>query len=133
GHEFVGFQIALHEGIVGRSHGGSVLQRGGMDVDGVFAAGGVKKECDVIAGGGLGGTGSENGEGILVFRVVAFGVRDAAFDFQVGDGLEGVILREGDPEVVCLCVGIGRDVDLIGEAKTALGGGGVDGASGRRR
>src|SRR5690349_6603537 len=48
-HELVRLQIALHEGIVSRSRGGSILRGGRMDVDGVLAAGGVEKECDVVA------------------------------------------------------------------------------------
>jgi hypothetical protein len=54
-------------------------------------------------------------------------VGDGAFDFKIGDGLKGVILWEGDPEMAGFCVGVGGNVDLIGEGETALGVGGVKG------
>jgi hypothetical protein len=100
----------------------------------VFAARGVEEESDVIACGSLGGSGSEYGERILVFGVAAFRVRDGAFDFEVGDGLKGVVLREGNPEMVCLCLGVRGNVDLIGEAEAAMGFGSVEGraVNGRR-
>ena len=100
-----------------------------MDVYGVLAAGGVEKESDVVACSGLGGGGSEDGKRILVFGIAAFGMRDGAFDFKTGDGLKGIVLWEGDPEMAGLCVGVGGYVDLVSEAEATLG---VDGARGKR-
>src|SRR5258707_13288291 len=48
GNEFVGFEIALQERVVGCGHGGGILQGGGMNVDGMLATGGVEEESDVI-------------------------------------------------------------------------------------
>jgi hypothetical protein len=41
--------------------------------------------------------------------------------------LKGVVLRERDPEMAGFWAGVGGNVDLIGEAETAMGFGGVDG------
>ncbi len=101
-----------------------------MDVDGVLAARGVEEESDVIAGCSLGGGRIEDGEGILVFGIAAFGVRDGAFDFKIRDRLEGIVLRERDPEMAGFCVSIGGNVYLISEAETALGFGGVKSRAG---
>jgi len=103
-----------------------------MDVDGVLAACGVEEESDVIAGCSLGGGRIEDGEGILVFGIAAFGVRDGAFDFKIRDRLEGIVLRERDPEMAGFCVSIGGNVYLISEAETALGFGGVKSRAGSR-
>src|SRR6266436_5623201 len=101
-----------------------------MDVHRVLAACGVEEESDVIAGCSLGGGRIEDGEGILVFGIAAFGVRDGAFDFKIGDRLKGVVLRERDPEMAGFCVSIGGNVDLVSEAETALGFRGVNSRAG---
>src|SRR5258708_19023127 len=113
GNKLVGFEIALQEGIVGGERGGGVLQCGGMDVHRVLAACGVEEESDVVTCSGLGGRRIEDGEGILVFGIAAFGVWDGAFDFKIGYGLKGVVLRERDPEMAGFCVSIGGELGLI--------------------
>jgi len=57
-----------------------------MNVHRVLAACGVEEESDVVTCSGLGGGRIEDGEGILVFGIAAFGVRDGAFDFKIGGG-----------------------------------------------
>jgi hypothetical protein len=44
--------------------------------------------------------------------------------------LKGVVLRERDPEMAGFRVGIGGNVNLIGEGETSLGFGGVEGRAG---
>jgi hypothetical protein len=71
-----------------------------MHIDSVLAASGIEEERNVEACGGLRGRGTEDGERIVVFGIAAFGVSYAALDLKVGDRLEGIVLREGNPKMV---------------------------------